>query len=82
MTLKLLKLNRPVAERQAVWINSDDVTHIQEAADGADWAEVHLRNGAMIRAVESASSIAEALQMGVTEIGEENLPPKEPMPIA
>ena len=28
MPLKLLKLNRPIAERQAVWINPDDVTHV------------------------------------------------------
>lgn len=83
MSLKLLKLNRPVGERQAVWINPDDVTHVQEATSDEDCAEVHLRSGAMIKAVESAASIAEALQTGATEIDDDDRPqPQEPMPIA
>jgi len=83
MSLRLLKLNRPVGERQAVWINSADVTHVQEATGDKDCAEVHLRNGAVIQAVESASSIAEALQTGAIEIDDDGKPRgDEPMPIA
>lgn len=83
MSLSLLKLNRPVGERQAVWINAADVTHVQEATADGDYAEVHLRNGAIVQAVESAESIAEALQTGAVEIDDDGKPrAREPMPIA
>lgn len=85
MPLKLLKLNRPVATRQAVWINPEDVTHVQESTNDEDCAEVHLRNGAIIQAVESAASIAEALRIGAAEIDDDDDDkpwPEEPLPIA